>query len=672
MLRPRKMNFIELSALKSDIDTVLEYFGRKGAIHFPDSDNITTGSTVKYIKKVIDRIQAAASFIGIDFKNDNGLAEDDNVNVPTEEEKEITAKICSRIEDIRENHHKKEQERKRIQETLNESQAFAKMRAPFSELDQLSYLTLRIGRLDQKGQEELRENLGDRAVIIPLDAESGGNRVLAASSRKGRFALDTQLKKVLFEPIAVPQEFKGIPSEMIQGLKDQLALLDEDLEKIEQEKQGWVNNYSADLARFLSSWKKALLIEEIKSGFTETESLYHFSGWVPMDLASEIANELFELTGGRVAIKIYHPEEVPSIIDGTQKVPVYVKHGAFVKGFEKVVFSYGAPLYGTIDPTPLVAFFFTILFGIMFGDIGHGFTLLIAGLIVTKSQKLRAKFNNFRVPLISIGISSMFFGFLFGAVFSNEHLLIALTRAISKAVTGIPVDRFVAIMPLEETGGSLVKLMYFFGFTVAIGMILISIGLIINIFNMVFLKKYEKAFFSKTGLAGLLLFWYAIFLVVRMLLGGHFVTPDILGFVIPVVCIFFGPLIWRIITRKKPVLEHGLMTFIMEGFVELLETLSTYVSNTVSFLRVGAFALSHAVLSFIVFTLSAMLARNGAAGVVGAGLIMIFGNIIIIVLEGMIVAIQVMRLQYYEFFNKFFVETGVEFSPFRFRTKNIK
>jgi V/A-type H+-transporting ATPase subunit I len=86
----------------------------------------------------------------------------------------------------------------------------------------------------------------------------------------------------------------------------------------------------------------------------------------------------------------------------------------------------------------------------------------------------------------------------------------------------------------------------------------------------------------------------------------------------------------------------------------------------VSFLRVGAFALSHAVLSFIVFTLSGMVSQI-AAGPIFSMIIMIFGNGVIIILEGMIVAIQVIRLQYYEFFSKFFTETGVEFSPFRFR-----
>jgi V/A-type H+-transporting ATPase subunit I len=401
--------------------------------------------------------------------------------------------------------------------------------------------------------------------------------------------------------------------------------------------------------------------------------VYHFSGWTPADMASEITKGLFDLTGGRVAIKAYSPEEIPSVQDGSEKVPVYIKHGAFVRGFKGVVFSFGVPLYGTVDPTPIVAFSFTLMFGIMFGDVGQGFVLFLAGLLIRKIPKLFAKFKSYSTPLISIGISSMLFGLLYGAFFTNEKMFIAVTRAITSVITGQPVDRILAIMPIAEFGGSLTKLLYFFGFTVAIGIIIISIGIIINIINRRTLKEYEEIFFSKTGLTGLLFFWYALFIAVRMILGGSFAWFDLLGLLIPVIFISFGHVIWRIITGKRPILENGLMVFFMEGFVETLETFSGYVSNTASFLRVGAFALSHTVLSFIVFTFYEMLIHpGGILGPISAVFILLIGNTIIIVLEGMIVAIQVVRLQYYEFFNKFFVETGVEFSPFRFKIKNVK
>ncbi len=118
----------------------------------------------------------------------------------------------------------------------------------------------------------------------------------------------------------------------------------------------------------------------------------------------------------------------------------------------------------------------------------------------------------------------------------------------------------------------------------------------------------------------------------------------------------------------EPVLKDGLLSFLMEGIVELLESLTYYVSNSVSFLRVAAFAMAHAVLSVIVFELSAMLA-NAPGGVIFQALIILIGNLIIIVLEGLIVTIQVIRLQYYEFFSKFFTATGEAFTPFTLHPK---
>jgi V/A-type H+-transporting ATPase subunit I len=307
----------------------------------------------------------------------------------------------------------------------------------------------------------------------------------------------------------------------------------------------------------------------------------------------------------------------------------------------------------------------------MFGDLGQGCVLFLAGLLTGKRGPLR-RFKSYSTPLVSVGLSSMVMGLLTGSVFTNEKLLTGPTLAVTGFLTGRPVERVLTLMPMAEHGGSVTKLFIFFGFTVAIGIIIISLGLIINVINHCMRRKFEEAFFSRAGLAGFIFFWYAIFIGLRCMLGGRFMWFDLAGLLLPVLCIFFGPVLWRLISGERPVLEHGLMIFIIEGFVGLLETLSTYISNTVSFLRVGAFALSHAVLSYIVFRFSEDL--SSLSFPLGSGLslfLLLFGNGVIIVLEGMIVAIQVVRLQYYEFFSKFFVETGVEFSPFRFRKEAV-
>ena len=259
-----------------------------------------------------------------------------------------------------------------------------------------------------------------------------------------------------------------------------------------------------------------------------------------------------------------------------------------------------------------------------------------------------------------MGSSSMFMGFLTGEVFTNNTLLIPLTRHIT-SFFGAPQDHILHLMP---KAGAVNKLMYFFAFTMFIGFIINSLGIVINIVNNIRLSKIEKAILGKFGLVGLVFFWYVVFLFLRLAFIGN--GTSILDAIVISSCIFlvfFEHSIIRIVKKEKPILENGLFASIIQGFVGVLELLSTFISNSVSFLRVGAFALSHAVLSFIVFTLTDLVGGYLSLGL----LVSIFGNLIIILLESLIVTIQVVRLQYYEFFSKFFTETGVEFTPFKFK-----
>ncbi|MFP3040342.1 V-type ATP synthase subunit I [Treponema primitia] len=676
------MKQVELTVLDRDVDGVIEYLGRRALMHFPKEagdavpeDRLADKGIVRTdISDTLEKIKASAVYLGVEIPTEP----DESSKFPGPDEAALTEKICSRIELLNGKENETLKEKKKVEDALSEANAFSNLNAPFADLDQLSYLTLRIGRLEPERLEDLRSNLADRAVIIPLGSGKDDDRILAASSRKGRFALDSELKKQEFVPIAVPEGYKGVPGELLSGLQTRLGGMEEALKSIEADKKQVKEEYGPALAALHGSFLMASITEDLKHRLASTKSVYVLSGWVPADSMGKLVEDLEKRTEGRVGVRAFDPNEIPEVRDGKTKVPVSLNHGAFVKGFEGVVFSYGAPLYGTIDPTPLVAFFFTILFGIMFGDVGQGFVLFLAGILTgRRGIKALSKFKNYSTPLISVGIASMVMGFLNGEIFASEELFVRPTRALTGFLTGHPVDRILTLMPLTEKGGSVTKLFYFFGFTIAVGIVFNSIGLLVNIVNQWGLKKYERALFSKTGISGLLLFWYAISIAIRCLLGGRFAWFDGIGLALPVFCIFFGPVLWRVFAREKPVLEHGLMVFIMEGFVEILETVSTYISNTVSFLRVGAFALSHAVLSFIIFKLSEMVmtAAGGSAGSFAGSLggsaafllVMIFGNTVIILLEGMIVAIQVVRLQYYEFFSKFFTETGVEFTPFRFR-----
>ena len=676
------MKEIELTVLNRDIDAVLEFLGRRGFMHISEEKG-TEGDTSLHagdeaaaarIHGNIDKLAKAAAWLGVSLPAEPS----ETTHFPREEEEVLVQSISAAVSVLSERENTLNEERRKVEDTLGEAKAFANLNAPFSELDQLSYLTLRIGRMDPRRQEELRQNLADRAVIIPLgtgDGDGSSGRFLAAASRKGRFALESELKKADFTPISIPEGYKGIPSELLSGLEERLNKVLRDLDELNTRKDACRQECGANLQSLTSSYLMASIAEELKGHLVSTHNVYFLSGWIPADMVNTLVENLDRITEGRTAVRSYSPDEIDRVKEGLEKVPVSLNHGAFVKGFESVVFSYGAPLYGSIDPTLLVAFSFTVLFGIMFGDFGHGLVLLLLGFLVGKrGAAFLSGFRKFSVPLIAVGISSMIMGLLNGSFFTAETVFVGPTRALTLFLTGHPMDRILVLMPLPEKGGSVVKLFYFFGFTVGVGVLLNSAGLIVNTVNLFMHHDYEKALFSKTGISGIFLFWYALFIALRFTvskinpaLGSFdFHWFDTAGLLVPLLGILLGPALYRLFTGKRPVFAEGVTVFAMEGMVEILETISTLVSNTVSFLRVGAFALSHAVLSYIVFRFAEEVSAAGGTAFAASGFILVFGNAVIIILEGMIVAIQVMRLQYYEFFSKFFTETGVEFSPFRF------
>jgi V/A-type H+-transporting ATPase subunit I len=655
------MKQLEITVLKSDADAVLECLGRRGVMQFastteehgregPDEAAAAAGE----IRRDLELIKGHLSFLGLEIPSEPY----ESSRLPGEADKKSLEALSARIAALSKREEALAGEKRGTSESLEEVRSFANLNAPFSSLDQLSYLTLRIGKLDPPGQDAVKQALGGRAALIPL----GQGRVVAAASRKGRFALDSELKKGNFVPIAVPPDFRGVPPELLSGLEKREGELDRDLVLVAEEKNTLRETYGGELRRLCASYLMASITEDIKSGLPASRSVYILSGWVPADKVKALTGEILAVSGGRAAVYAYDPDELKAVREGKEKVPVSLSHGAFVRGFEPLVFSYGAPLYGTIDPTPVVAFFYTLLFGIMFGDLGQGFVLLVLGLLIGRVQSLK-KFRVYATPLIAVGAASMVMGFLYGEVFAQEGLLALPSRAITGFLFGREQEVIIRLMPEK---GSLNQLFMFFGFTVSVGVLLNSIGLVINIINKFSLRRYSEAFFSKTGLAGLAFFWYALFAALRLAaFGGRFSWFDALGLGLPVALIAFGPLLSGLFPGGKPP-EEGLPVFFIEGVVEILEAVSSYLSNTVSFLRVGAFALSHAVLSFIIFTLSGMVVRT-PGGPLWSFIIVIFGNLVIIILEGMIVAIQVVRLQYYEFFSKFFTETGVPYRPFAFR-----
>ena len=673
------MRRMELLLLKADIDGTLRYLssqscfqiiypqdkdGRNRSKNALEADDAEAAYLAR-LDEAMSKLERLGSCLGFkDIEADLGSA-----HLPDEallSELDGLSDFCSDYEsDMLEQRRKVDD----LEESLREARAFAGMSLPFEDINKLAFVALRIGTVDPLKLPALEKALDNRAAIIPLD-DSG--KIIAVASRKGRFALETELARVGFVKMNLSPDFRGLPSDALAALEKAYGSAKLRMDALSEIKEEKSRQISEAWIRMVSSVKLGRALKKVERRLEGTEWVYRLSGWVPAEKVEILVRDIQLMLGDRVAIRIYDPEdESPEMKNGSADVPVLLKQNAFVSAFQSIVLSYGTPLYGDIDPTPFVAFFFTLLFAIMFGDLGQGAIILGLGLLMSRAKKgLLSKYKKFWAAFVAAGAGSMFMGLLVGSVFSDEALMKPVERYLTGLIFTQPRDRFLDIMPQDSLG----SMFYFFGFTVGIGVLINSTGLVINIINLFRRGQVGEALFSKTGLSGALLFWWAIGMAVRIILGGRLGWMDYLGLGLPLLALFLTEPLVHAVDSARAGKEKGeaektsMIDIAVGGLVEIIETFSYYASNTMSFLRVAAFALAHAVLSFVVFTMAELVRTRAPGGVVLQLVIFAVGNLVIIGLEGLIVTIQVIRLQYYEFFSKFFTRTGKAFEPIRFDT----
>ncbi len=323
--------------------------------------------------------------------------------------------------------------------------------------------------------------------------------------------------------------------------------------------------------------------------------------------------------------------------------PTKLKNPALFRPFEMYVKMYGLPAYNELDPTIFVALTYSFIFGIMFGDVGQGLVLCIGGFLLYRIKKI-----NLAAIISCCGIFSTIFGFMFASVFGFEDILEPLWLRPGVQMSSLPfIGRMNTILVV----------------TIAFGMGIILVSMILHIINAVKAHNIAEALFDTNGVAGLV-FYGSLALVVMLFMTGNPLPASILLMVmfgVPLILIALKEPLHNLIEHKPELIEGGKVMFIVQTFFELFEVLLSYLSNTISFVRVGAFAISHAAMMEVVLMLAGAESGNPSWPVV------VIGNIFVCGLEGLIVGIQVLRLEYYEMFSRFYKGTGREFKPYRFQ-----
>jgi len=429
------------------------------------------------------------------------------------------------------------------------------------------------------------------------------------------------------------------------------------------------------------------------------------SGWVPRDRTGAIGETVRSVASGPVVVEIHGPAQcLYEKKLSREDIPVLFRDNTFLSGFRPLVETYATPCYGDTDPAPFVAFFFVILFALMFGDLGQGAVIFCLGLAARRTKKGMLVLARAYWPvLVSAGAGSMFAGLLDGSFFANEELLIPLGRSLTGFFLGASRDRFVSILPEAGLGPTL----HYFAFGLAVGVVINLTGMLINCVNLWRQGERLEAIFSETGIISVALYVWGVGMAVRAAVGLELAWFDVVGLGVPLSLLLFSRPLERLgesflhagepsarfsprsvprrpepdscsdsgfnsrppadnAARQTETEGEGFFACCIESLTEVFLVCAELLANSLTFLMVGAYALSHALLSQAFSKVAGLARISLPGGVFWQILIYAIGNVIILTLEGTIVVVQYLRLLDNEFFPKFFARSGRPFVPLCF------
>lgn len=353
-------------------------------------------------------------------------------------------------------------------------------------------------------------------------------------------------------------------------------------------------------------------------------------------------------------------EDLEEKADLREITPTIMKNFSLVKPFETLTRMYGTPTYSEIDPTPVIAFTFPLLFGLMFGDIGHGLVLIIAGLLGALLLRKRGK-NVISLSWIIFfcGWAAFFVGFLYGEFFGAHKISLfgKLLWDFEENPIIIPILNVKLFNPL----GNVLSVFYF---AVIIGVFHINLGWFIQFLN--YWKQHRKYLAFSDSLIKILLLTGGTILIFTY--GFDIYTW--LAFPYPILLVLLPGLLLLIlkplgkIFRISYLKEESLGGLLGEGSIEAFDTVLSVVSNVASYIRLLALALAHIALLYSINAMSELIEGGGFGGDILNIVGLVFGNIIVILIEGILVFINALRLNFYEFFFKFYQGSGIEYFPY--------
>lgn len=629
-----KMKFVTIVGLMKHLERALEKCADSGCFHISDavkesgSEGVfqRVGGENPY-KSLLKRVVAIETgdeftFEKSEFAHITPEEMEKTVDVIESKFKKATVDINECTEKLR--------QRKQVLEQIRHLKG---MKIDFRKMFDCKHIKVRFGRLPCESSLKLSYYDDRTFIFIPYDNDGNYQWGFYFAPTDIISEADSIFKSMYFERIRIPDFVSETPEKEEEILTFHINKMESELKGYMDVRKKLIEEYADKLNGIFSFLKYKYELFELRHNAAIYKDKFYMTGFVPGSSIEEFKKMFDSMPEVSVIVKNAGDEAVA-------KTPVKLKSNRFSKPFSMFVEMYGLPSYNGFNPTTLVAVTYTLLFGIMFGDLGQGLVLSIIGWIVHKKSG-----NKLGAIMERIGISSAFFGLMYGSVFGFEEALNPLYKSLG--FKSKPLDI------MENTMGVLLG-------AILIGVVIIFISIIINIVICFRHKDYVNAVFGNNGIAGFV-FFGALLAGIGCAMTGTanlFTAPYIIFLIIvPVAAMFFREPLGCRMKGEKFKMESGAGDFIASNFFEVFEFMLGYATNTLSFVRIGGFIFSHAGMMSVVMLLS----ETAAKGV--SPIIIIIGNIFVMGMEGLIVGIQVLRLEFYEVFSRFYDGDGQPFEP---------
>ena len=517
-----------------------------------------------------------------------------------------------------------EEELRRLKEKTNNQRQVANSLQKFSALDldlsrlhrSSNFLEIMVGTVPSHNKKQLKQALSlANFVMHPFHTAQGNEYVIIVGPATQKADVEDLLQSADFRVINVPEEFAGSPTKMQANLDQKLTALTYEIETVKAKMMEVLANNAESIARAAHLLVMAKPYASLDNVLKGKGGLVSLQGWIPAEKSDVVASQLKQDLSFPFHLELSDP-----VHDEFESVPTLLKHNRFMKPFESLVNSFGIPSYTEIDPTHLFTLTYILMFGMMFGDVGHGLVIALGSLFLWRS------YPSVTIVAVMAGCSSAFFGLVYGSIFGYEHVIHPLWMS-----------------PMEDPEKVLL-------IAVSWGAFFILVVNLLAIRNALVIGDKKLAFYSGRGLTGLCFYLALIYVAYELMVNGVFGWMQAVLLAVPMAVILQYQ--WG---HSSGSISERILVVSIEGLEHLISTLS----GTLSFLRVAAFSLNHIALAAAVFSIAGML------DIMGHWIAIILGNIFIIVLEGAIVAIQCLRLEYYEGFSRFFEGKGKSFQPLK-------